>query len=279
MPKKYFIASTVNNYQQFPVFLHEIKRTFMSEREEDLSYRYGKPDKKEVDFLGGPQPRMRDLNFSLSVFKEFIKAFRVLHFVGPCVTVYGSARFKEDNPYYQLARKVGGRLSKMGFTIMTGGGPGVMEAAARGAKEENGKTVGCNIVLPHEQKPNQYLDVWMNFRYFFVRKVMLTKYSYAFVILPGGFGTLDELFECLTLIQTAKIKQFPVVIMGKDFYRNLYAHIETMIQEGTISARDKDIFLFTDDVDEAMAFIDERAVKRFNLKHWKSIKRKKWLGE
>jgi hypothetical protein len=154
-----------------------------------------------------------------------------------------------------------------------------MEAAARGAKDVNGKTVGCNIVLPHEQKPNPYLDIWMNFRYFFVRKVMLTKYSYAFVIMPGGFGTLDELFECLTLIQTAKIKQFPVVIMGKEFYKNLYAHIETMIKEGTISPEDKNLFLYTDDINEALDFIKENAIKKFNLDKFKNPKRKKWLGE
>jgi len=249
------------------------------EYDDELSYRYGKPDKREQDFLQGPQPRLRDLNFSISVFREFIRAFRVLHFVGPCVTVYGSARFKEDNPYYKLTRKMGAELSKLGFTVMTGGGPGVMEAAARGAKDVNGKTVGCNIVLPHEQKPNPYLDIWMNFRYFFVRKVMLTKYSFAFVIMPGGFGTLDELFECLTLIQTAKIKRFPVVIMGTNFYKNLYAHIETMIQEGTISPEDKELFLYTDDIQEALDFINENAVKKFNLNKFKRPKRKKWLGE
>ena len=254
-------------------------KDFDEQNNDELSYRYGKPDKREQEFLKGPQPRLRDLNFSISVFKEFIRAFRVLHFVGPCVTVYGSARFKEDNRYYQLARKMGSELSKLGFTIMTGGGPGVMEAAARGAKDVNGKTVGCNIVLPHEQKPNPYLDIWMNFRYFFVRKVMLTKYSYAFVIMPGGFGTLDELFECLTLIQTAKIKRFPVVIMGTEFYKNLYAHIETMIAEGTISPEDKNLFLFTDDITKAIDFINENAVKRFRLKQLKTPKRKKWLGE
>src|SRR5437660_446463 len=152
---------------------------------------------------------------------EFIKGFRALHFVGPCVTVFGSARFSDDHPVYDLARRTGALLARAGFTVMTGGGPGVMEAANRGAKDVGGRSIGCNIRLPQEQKPNPYLDKWITFRYFFVRKVMLVKYSYAFIALPGGFGTLDEIFETATLIQTAKIRDFPMVLMGRDFWQPL----------------------------------------------------------
>jgi uncharacterized protein (TIGR00730 family) len=142
----------------------------------------------------------------LRIMVEFVRGFRALHFVGPCVTVFGSARFKEDHPYYALGREVGRELARAGFTVMTGGGPGIMEAANRGAKEVGGRSVGCNIELPAEQKPNQYLDRFITFHHFFVRKVMLVKYSYAFVALPGGFGTLDEIFETATLVQTGKIR-------------------------------------------------------------------------
>src|ERR1700716_3734850 len=155
--------------------------------------------KKEIKFLEGPQSRWYDFKYTLSVFFELIKGFRTLHFVGPCVTVFGSARFKEDHPYYRMARSVGPALVEAGFTVMTGGGPGIMEAANRGAKEAGGTSVGCNIELPMEQKPNPYLDHWVTFRHFYVRKVMLVKYSYAFVALPEGFGTLDETFEIATL--------------------------------------------------------------------------------
>src|SRR5204862_3346994 len=153
------------------------------------------------------------------IMREFIRGFRLLHFVGPCVAVFGSARFKEDHPYYDLARQVGRALSRLGFTVMTGGGPGIMEAANRGAKEAGGPSVGCNVELPHEQKPNQYLDRWVTLRYFFVRKTLLVKYSYAFVIMPGGAGTLDEVFEALTLIQTGKIRDFPIDVLGGDSLR------------------------------------------------------------
>src|SRR5690348_13721481 len=164
-----------------------------------------KKTKTEIQFFDSPQNRWENLIYAISVFLGFIKGFRRLHFVGPCVTVFGSARFKEDHPFYQQAREVGAALANMGFTVMTGGGPGIMEAANRGAKEAGGTSIGCNIILPFEQKPNPYLDQMLEFRYFFVRKVMLVKYSYAFVVMPGGVGTMDELFEALTLIQTRKI--------------------------------------------------------------------------
>src|SRR5712691_750720 len=176
---------------------------------------------EEVRFLQGPQERRRELARAVKIFFEFMRGFRALHFVGPCVTVFGSTRFREDHPYYALAREVGARLARAGFTVMTGGGPGIMEAANRGAKEAGGRSIGCNIELPQEQKPNPYLDKWITFRHFYVRKVMLVKYSYAFIALPGGFGTLDEIFETAVLIQTGKIREFPLVIMGREFWQPL----------------------------------------------------------
>src|SRR5688572_2460456 len=149
----------------------------------------------ETKFLQGPQTRGFELWSAVKVFREMVCGFRKLHFVGPCVTVFGSARFDEHHPYYAMARTVGRYLAESGFTVMTGGGPGVMEAANRGAKDAGGRSLGCNIVLPQEQKPNPYVDTWIDFEHFFVRKLMLIKYSYAFICMPGGFGTLDELFE------------------------------------------------------------------------------------
>ena len=165
----------------------------------------------ERNNLEGPSNRLNELWFTLKVAYHFIRGFRKLHFIGPCVTVFGSARFQPDNPYYRQAEEVGKTLAEMGFTVMTGGGPGIMEAANKGAYLNNGYSIGCNIVLPKEQKPNPYLHKWVNIPYFFVRKFLLLKYSYAFVVMPGGIGTLDELFESLTLIQTRMIQHFPVV--------------------------------------------------------------------
>ena len=177
-------------------------------------------NQSENRFLTERQSRIGEFLFTLKVVKEFIKGFRTLHFVGPCVAVFGSARFKEDHHYYQLGREVGASVSRLGFTVMTGGGPGVMEAANRGAKEAGGFSVGCNIILPREQQPNMYLDKLVEFHHFFVRKVLLIKYSYAFIIMPGGFGTMDEFFETLTLVQTKTITEFPIVIFGKEFYKD-----------------------------------------------------------
>lgn len=214
------------------------------------------PDTQEQKFLAGPRSRLSELWRAFRIFGECIKGFRALHFLPPCVTVFGSARFPDTNPWYRLARDVSHALSKQGFTIMTGGGPGIMEAANRGAREAGGLSVGCNIVLPHEQHPNPYIDRFVEFRYFFVRKVMLVKYSYAFVILPGGFGTMDELFEVATLIQTGKVKNFPVVLMGKSYWQPLVDFLRTtMVQEKTIDVRDVDRLLVTDDVAEATEFV------------------------
>ena len=195
--------------------------------------------KTEIQFLEGPQSRWKDFKYAVSVFFEFIKGFRALHFVGPCVTVFGSARFREDHVYYKQARELSGEIAKLGFTIMTGGGPGIMEAANRGAKDVGGKSVGCNIILDHEQHRNPYLDRWVDIRYFFLRKSLLIKYSYAFVVMPGGFGTLDEFYEAITLVQTRKIRMFPIIIFDQDFYKKILEHNSQMLEVGTISCNDK----------------------------------------
>jgi uncharacterized protein (TIGR00730 family) len=233
--------------------------------------------KEEEIFLDGPRSRKRELLFAVKIMREFIRGFRALHFVGPCVTVFGSARFKEGHPAYESARQVGKALVKLGFTVMTGGGPGIMEAANRGAKEAGGRSVGCNIVLPFEQSANPYLDKWVNIRYFFVRKVLLTKYSYAFICMPGGMGTLDEFFEAITLRQTEKVKKFPIVLMDTKYHAKLYEYILHMAEEGTIHKNDLDLFLFTDSVEEAMAHIEKHAIHGFGLK--KKSSRFSWLGE
>ena len=231
----------------------------------------------EIQFLEGPRSRWADFKFVVKVAFEFIRGFRALHFTGPCVTVFGSARFKEDSEYYQLTQKFSAEVAKLGFTILTGGGPGLMEAANRGAKEVGGRSVGCNIVLPMEQHPNPYLDKWVNMKYFFVRKTLLIKYSYAFVIMPGGFGTLDELFEAMTLIQTKKINEFPVIIFSRSFHKELVEHIEKMKQVKTISDEDLQLFLVTVSIEEGVQHIKE-CIERFGLTH---VKRKpSWfLGE
>lgn len=226
----------------------------------------------EIRFLQGPQSRWKELKYTLSVIFEFIKGYRGLHFVGPCVTVFGSARFAEDHPSYKQARALSAEIAKLGFTIMTGGGPGIMEAANRGAKDVGGKSVGCNIELPHEQHHNAYLDHWVNIKYFFIRKVLLIKYSYAFVVMPGGFGTLDEFFESLTLIQTRKIGMFPIIIFDKDFYHEIIKHNQKMLEAGTISAADENLYLVTDSIQEAIQYIEEKSIAAFGLKYMKPRK-------
>jgi uncharacterized protein (TIGR00730 family) len=233
----------------------------------------------EQVFLEGPHTRSHELLMVFRIVREMIRGFRILHFVGPCVSVFGSARFKEDHPYYDLARSVGRNLAQIGFTVMTGGGPGIMEAANRGAKDVGGTSVGCNILLPKEQKPNPYLDRWLTFRYFFVRKVMLVKYSYAFIVMPGGLGTLDELFEAATLIQTGKILNFPVVLMGRQFWNSLEDLLKQMVDVGTIAPADLDLLLITDSVDEAMAHLKKHAIEQFGLRQHTSRKRLKFLRE
>lgn len=232
---------------------------------------------KEPIYLEGPKSRGYEFSFALKVFGQFIKGFRKLHFIGPAVTVFGSARFKEDHPYYIAAREMGKRIAQLGLTTLTGGGPGIMEAANRGAFENDGYSVGCNIVLPFEQQSNPYIHKSVTFEHFFVRKVLLVKYSYAFVIMPGGFGTLDEFFETVTLIQTNSITQFPIVIYGKEFHKDLMEHIVAMSKNGTISEEDLSLVLLTDDLDEATAHIATYITKNYKVK--KRNRPSWWLWE
>jgi len=233
----------------------------------------------DLVLLEGPRSRIRELGTILRAGRDFIRGYRTLHFVGPCVTIFGSARLVEDHPAYAQARELGAAVSRLGFTVMTGGGPGVMEAANRGARDVGGPSVGCNIELPFEQDPNPYLDVSVTCRYFFVRKVLLFKYSYAFVALPGGLGTLDELTEALTLIQTGKIKQFPVVLMGVDYWQPFVDMLRTMAQAHTISPHDVDLMLVTDSIHEASQHIERHAIQPFGLT--KAVPPSPWkvLGE
>jgi len=235
---------------------------------------------EDLTFLEGPQKRRSELLRAGRIFLEFIRAYRALHFLGPCVTAFGSARFAEDHPYYELARATGRELGRAGFTVMTGGGPGIMEAANRGARDVGAVSVGCNIILPHEQEPNPYLDHWLEFHYFFVRKVMLVKYSYAFVVFPGGFGTLDEIFETATLVQTGKISNFPIVLMGKSFWAPLMDFMRnTLAEVGTIDHKDHERLMVTDSPEEAVAHILDVAITDFGLTQRRRPKRRRLLLE
>jgi uncharacterized protein (TIGR00730 family) len=229
--------------------------------------RFGKPATPRPEgLLVGPRSRLEELKSLLLIAGEFIRGFRALHFVGPCVCIFGSARFKDDHPFYAVAREMGARVARLGFTVMTGGGPGIMEAANRGAREAGGPSIGCNIELPMEQRTNPYLDRWITFHHFFVRKVMMVKYSYAFVVMPGGLGTLDELFEALTLIQTKKILSFPVVVMDRGFWKPMEEMLAKMVAEATIAPEDLHLILLTDSVDEAIAHIEKHAIEQFGLR-------------
>jgi hypothetical protein len=226
--------------------------------------------------LAGPHSRRREIMLLVRVVRDFIRGFRAFHFAGPCVTVFGSARFGEAHPSYAVARDVGRRLARMGFTVMTGGGPGLMEAANRGARDVGGISVAANIELPHEQDPNPYLDRYMTSHYFFVRKVLLFKYSYAFIAMPGGIGTMDELSEALTLIQTGKILNFPVVLIGAEYWRSYVAVLHDMRDAGAIAPADLSLLLVTDDLDEAMRHIETHTVGSFGLSRRQPSR---WLGE
>ncbi len=202
-------------------------------------------------------------NSSWRMFKimsELVNGFEKMRAIGPCVSVFGSARTKPDNKYYQMGVEIGDRLVKAGYGVITGGGPGIMEAANKGAKAANGASVGLNIDLPFEQEANAYIDYdkLLNFNYFFVRKVMFVKYAQAFVLLPGGFGTLDELFEAITLIQTLKIEKVPVILIGSEFWQGLLDWLRAVLleQEGNISPKDLDLLYITDDLDEVIERID-----------------------
>lgn len=235
--------------------------------------------RKEIKFLEGPQSRWKDFRYALSVLFEFIKGFRALHFVGPCVTIFGSARFNEDHEYYKQTRLLAAEIAQLGFTIITGGGPGIMEAANRGAKDVGGRSVGCNIVLPIEQHPNPYLDKWVNIKYFFIRKTLLIKYSYAFVVMPGGFGTLDEFYEAITLVQTKKLSMFPIIVFDRQFYTEILEHNERMLRAGTISQEDAQMFLVTDSIAETVRYIREKSIIAFNLQYVKQPKPFSWFFE
>jgi len=208
----------------------------------------------ERRFLEDAQSQRVEVESALRIFYEFLRGFRRLRGLGTCVTVFGSARFKEDHRYYRLAREMGRRIAQAGYTVMTGGGPGIMEAANRGAYDVGGHSVGCNIRLPREQRPNPYLDRFVEFDHFFVRKVMLVRYSKAFVVMPGGFGTLDEVFETATLIQTGKIK-------GSDYWVHLAEFAQdALVSNETISPEDVELVSITDSLDEAMEII-QRATR------------------
>ena len=239
----------------------------------------GTRSREEEKLLEGPRLRTEELFRLFRIMGEFLRGFRTLHFLDPCVTVFGSARFGEDHRYYAMARELGRALARQGLTVMTGGGPGIMEAANRGALEGGGRSIGCNIELPHEQEPNPYLDLFLEFRYFFVRKVMMVKYSTAFVVLPGGFGTMDEIFETATLIQTGKIEGFPLIIMGTDYWAPVLRFLEeTMIPEGTIGRQDFELLHVTDSVEDAIAVID-RYTSRAEEKRKRRAKPSRVLGE
>jgi uncharacterized protein (TIGR00730 family) len=206
------------------------------------------------------ESRLKDTWRVFRIMSEFVEGFETLGRVGPSVSVFGSARTPEDHPMYRLGMDVGRRLAERGYATITGGGPGIMEAANRGAQEAGGVSVGLNIVLPHEQGMNPYVDAGMgvNFEFFFARKTMFVKYAQGYIVLPGGFGTMDELFESLTLIQTRKAVRFPVVLMGVDFWSGLIDWLEAhMLEVGNISPGDLDLFHLTDDPDEAVDIIDQ----------------------
>lgn len=221
-----------------------------------------RPDTHHIDlsFLAGPRSRWAEFRSVLSIAGEFIRGFRQLHFVGPCVTVFGSARFKEDHPYYEAARELARRIGRVGFTIMTGGGPGIMEAANRGARDVGARSIGCNILLPHEQYANPYLDLSLTFERFFVRKVLLLKYSVAFVVMPGGAGTVDELFETITLIQTGKVRNFPILLYGKEYWGPTLEQIDRMVAAGTLGQKELSFVFVADSIEEATMLLQERLV-------------------
>lgn len=234
--------------------------------------------KSESLFVTEPLSRFKNLVFLFKVQYHFIKAFRKMHFIGPCITVFGSARFGPETNHYQDAVRIGAAMANLGFTVMTGGGPGIMEAANKGAYEAGGYSVGCNIVLPVEQEPNPYLHKWIYIPYFFVRKVILIKYSYGFVVMPGGIGTLDELFEALTLVQNKIISGFPVVIFDSEYHKELVHHIKIMSKNESISPDDMKLLFITNSVTELVTHIKKHSITKFGLKK-EIYKPKWWIGE
>ncbi len=208
---------------------------------------------RDEALLGGPESAARDVLRLTQIMGQLIKGFREFRGIGPCITFFGSARFDQDHHYYRLARAAAREAGRRGFSVMTGGGPGIMEAANRGARDVSAMSIGCNIQLPSEQRPNPYLDTSITFKHFFVRKVMLVRYSQAFIILPGGFGTMDEIFETATLVQTGKVGRFPIVLLGSDYWGDLIDFVrDKMVSCGTISAIDAENLVVVDDPAEAL---------------------------
>ncbi len=220
-------------------------------------------DKKIIEAFSEKDWNEIKSNDSWAIFKimsEFVEAFEKMGRIGPCVSIFGSARTKEDDKYYQLAEEIAYKITQHGYGVITGGGPGIMEAANKGAHRGGGKSVGLNISLPFEEYANPYIDSdkKLDFDYFFVRKVMFVKYAQGFIVLPGGFGTLDELFEAITLIQTKKIGKFPIVLVGKEFWGGMFEWIKnTLLKDGKISPKDLDLFHLVDSSDDALKIIDE----------------------
>jgi uncharacterized protein (TIGR00730 family) len=220
-------------------------------------------DKKLLERSARPAFLDTDTWRSLRILAEFVEGFDALAQIGPAITVFGSARVKAGDPAYDLAREIGRLLALEGYAVITGGGPGVMEAANRGCQEGGGLSVGCNIELPHEQSINSYVDLGVEFRYFFARKTMFVKYADGFVIMPGGYGTLDELMEALTLIQTGKIEHFPVILVGSEFFGPFLAWIKaTLVGEGMISPEDVNLIQVTDDPKRVIEIVREASKRR-----------------
>ncbi len=218
----------------------------------------GNDSYSDLALLRGPDDLLMDFDRAVKVFNEFVAGCRALYDIGPAVTVFGSARFEPGHRYYDMARELGRELAETGLAVITGGGPGIMEAANRGAREAGGLSIGCNIELPHEQQPNPYLDRTLLFDYFFVRKVMLVKYSSGFVFMPGGFGTLDEMFETLTLVQTGKMESFPCVAMGQEYWKPMIDFaVDSMLREGTVDPGEVKIEI-SDLPAEATAYIQQQ---------------------
>ena len=222
--------------------------------------------RNDHDFLTTP-PREDEADFTstdpwraLRILGEFVEGFDALSRVNPCVSIFGSARLRDDNPWYRAARDTARILSSKGLNIITGGGPGIMAAGNEGAFGEAGTSIGCNIELPHEQNPNPFQDISLSFRYFFVRKMMFVKYSIGYIIFPGGFGTLDELFNSLTLVQTGKVEHFPIVLYGGEFWKGLLDWIRnTLAAKGTISPKDLNLLTLADTPEEAAKPVLDKA--------------------
>jgi uncharacterized protein (TIGR00730 family) len=218
----------------------------------ELNLSESKATQRERSFLMQQRTLDREQARLKRIMGEFEHGFRRLHKLGPAVTVFGSARFKPGHPYYELARQVGRKLAEAGLTVITGGGPGAMAAANRGAYEAGGPSYGLNIILPHEQEPNPYIDENVEFHYFFVRKVMLVKYSCAYIVLPGGLGTLDELFEAATLLQCGKIGPFPLILVGREFWRGMRDFLLFMVDQGVFGADEVGFARITDSAEDAV---------------------------